>query len=60
MNKVINVEIISFTTVMKKIRKEELKIEVSKDKKHIKRLYIEEDNVWVNIKSGVSYKKFMQ
>lgn len=41
--KVVNEEIISPTTVMKKLRKEELKVEVSEEKKQIKRLYIEAD-----------------
>jgi len=41
--KAINEEIISPTTVMKKIRKEELKIEVTEEKRNIKRLYIEAD-----------------
>jgi len=39
--KAINEEIISPTTVMKKIRKEELKVEVTEEKRNIKRLYIE-------------------
>ena len=41
--KVVGNEIISPTTVMKKVRKEELKIEVEAEKKKIKRLYIEAD-----------------
>lgn len=36
-------EIISPTTVMKKVRKEELKVETQEEKKQIKRLYIEAD-----------------
>lgn len=42
-NKVIREEIISPTTVMKKVRKEELKIETKEEKKQVKRLYIEAD-----------------
>ena len=41
--KVVNEEIISPTTVMKKIRKEELKVEIQEEKKQVKRLYIEAD-----------------
>lgn len=41
--KVVGNEIISPTTVMYKVRKEELKIELQEEKKAIKRLYIEAD-----------------
>lgn len=41
--KVVGNEIISPTTVMHKVRKEELKVEVQEEKKQIKRLYIEAD-----------------
>lgn len=41
--KVVGSEIISPTTVMKKVRKEELKVETKEEKKEIKRLYIEAD-----------------
>lgn len=41
--KVVGNEIISPTTVMHKVRKEELKIEVQEEKKQVKRLYIEAD-----------------
>lgn len=41
--KAVKEEIISPTTVMKKLRKEELKVEVREEKKKIKRLYIEAD-----------------
>lgn len=41
--KVVGNEIISPTTVMHKVRKEELKIELQEEKKTIKRLYIEAD-----------------
>lgn len=41
--KVVGNEIISPTTVMHKVRKEELKIEVQEEKKKVKRLYIEAD-----------------
>lgn len=41
--KVVGNEIISPTTVMHKVRKEELKIEVKEEKKKVKRLYIEAD-----------------
>ena len=40
---VVGNEIISPTTVMKKVRKEELKIETQEEKKQVKRLYIEAD-----------------
>lgn len=40
---VVGNEIISPTTVMKKVRKEELKVETKEEKKQIKRLYIEAD-----------------
>ena len=40
---VVGNEIISPTTVMKKVRKEELKVETQEEKKQIKRLYIEAD-----------------
>lgn len=45
--KAVNEEIISPTTVMHKVRKEELKIETAEEKKQIKRLYIEanEDHI---------------
>ena len=42
-NKVVGSEIISPTTVMKKVRQEELKVETKEEKKKIKRLYIEAD-----------------
>lgn len=38
---VVGNEIICPTTVMKKVRKEELKVETQEEKKQIKRLYIE-------------------
>ena len=41
--RVVGSEIISPTTVMKKVRKEELKVETKEEKKQIKRLYIEAD-----------------
>lgn len=41
--KVVGNEIISPTTVMHKVRKEELKVELQEEKKAIKRLYIEAD-----------------
>ena len=41
--KAVNEEIISPTTVMKKLRKEELKVEIQEEKKQIKRIYIEAD-----------------
>ena len=41
--KVVGSEIISPTTVMKKVRQEELKVETKEEKKEIKRLYIEAD-----------------
>lgn len=41
--KVVGSEIISPTTVMKKVRQEELKVETQDEKKEIKRLYIEAD-----------------
>ncbi len=42
--KVVNEEIISPTTVMKKVRKEELKVELKdEEKRNVKRLYIEAD-----------------
>ena len=42
-NQVVGNEIISPTTVMKKVRKEELKVETQEEKKQIQRLYIEAD-----------------
>lgn len=41
--RVVGSEEISPTTVMHKVRKEELKVEIKEEKKQIKRLYIEAD-----------------
>lgn len=46
--RVVGNEIISPTTVMYKVRQEELKVEIPNEKKQIKRLYIEADEYHVS------------